>query len=90
MWRFGKILKITQDHIIIHPHWLVVQILVDGVMNEKVEVMIEIALEVVLEGGVVDADKQVNTNSKGKWTRGDGQVYVSGCFIIMVLVGAAF
>ena len=35
-------------------------------MNEKVEVMIEIALEVVLEGGVVDADKQVNTNSKGK------------------------
>ena len=59
-------MKITQDHIIIHPHWLVVQILVDGVMNEKVEVMIEIALEVVLEGGVVDADKQVNTNSKGK------------------------
>ena len=57
-------MKITQDHIIIHPHWLVVQILVDGVMNEKVEVMIEIALEVVLEGGVVDADKQVN--SKGK------------------------
>ena len=40
------------------------QILVDGVMNEKVEVMIEIALEVVLEGGMVDADKQVN--SKGK------------------------
>ena len=57
-------MKIIQDHIIIHPHWLVVQILVDGVMNEKVDVMIEKALEVVLEGGMVDADKQVN--SKGK------------------------
>ncbi len=48
------------------PTLVVVQILVNGVINQKVEVMIEIALEVVLEGGVVDADKQVNTNSKGK------------------------